>query len=263
MTPTAFVQPESQAAARLHGRVLARQTLDTRTRNAMFSLLAAHFVGVDRTTFNRDLEDKSCAILLEDDAGDLRGFSTMVVYESRAAGTPVSVVYSGDTIVDRAWWGSPALARTWVRAVRQLAPENEPRDVYWLLLTSGFRTYRFLPVFFREFYPRFDAVTPPRDATLLDVLAGERFGQQYDAASGVVRFVHPQILAPDLVTLPRHRMTRKNTEHGPVPDPHIAFFLERNPGFVRGDELVCLTRIDEQNLTPAGRRMARPSSLER
>ena len=100
MTPTAFVQPESQAAARLHGRVLARQTLDTRTRNAMFSLLSAHFVGVDRTTFDRDLEDKSCAILLEDDAGDLRGFSTMVVYESRAAGTPVSVVYSGDTIVD-------------------------------------------------------------------------------------------------------------------------------------------------------------------
>ena len=262
MTPTAFVQPESQAAARLHGRVVARQILDTRTRDAMFSLLAAHFVGVDRTTFDRDLADKSCAILLEDDSGDLRGFSTMVVYESRAGGTPVSVVYSGDTIVDRAWWGSPALARTWVRAVRQLAPDSAPRDVYWLLLTSGFRTYRFLPVFFREFYPRFDAVTPPPDAVLLDVLAGERFGQQYDAASGVVRFVHPQILAPDLVTLPRHRTTRKNTEHGRMPDPHIAYFLARNPGFVRGDELVCLTRIDEQNLTPAGRRMARPS-LER
>ena len=253
MTPTALVQPESQAAARLHGRVVARHTLDTRTRDAMFSLLAAHFVGVDRTTFERDLEDKSCAILLEDDAGDVRGFSTMVVYESCAAGTPISVVYSGDTIVDRAWWGSPALARTWVRAVRQLAPESEPRDVYWLLLTSGFRTYRFLPVFFREFYPRFDAATPPRNAALLDVLARERFGQHYDAASGVVRFEHPQILAPDLVTLPAGRM----------PDPHIAFFLERNPGFVRGDELVCLTRIDERNLTPAGRRMARASSLER
>jgi hypothetical protein len=219
----------------------------------MFSLLAAHFVGVDRTTFERDLEDKSCAILLEDDAGDVRGFSTMVVYESCAAGTPISVVYSGDTIVDRAWWGSPALARTWVRAVRQLAPESEPRDVYWLLLTSGFRTYRFLPVFFREFYPRFDAATPPRNAALLDVLARERFGRHYDAASGVVRFEHPQILAPDLVTLPEGR----------IPDPHIAFFLERNPGFVRGDELVCLTRIDERNLTPAGRRMARASSLER
>ena len=262
MTPTASVQPESQAVTRLHGRVVARQTLDIGTREAMFSLLAAHFVGVDRTAFERELADKSCAILLEDDAGDLRGFSTMVVYESRAAATSVSVVYSGDTIVDRAWWGTPALARTWVRAVQQLAPDSESREVYWLLLTSGFRTYRFLPVFFREFYPRFDAVMPPRDAELRDGLARERFGRQYDAASGVVRFVQPQILAPDLVTLPRQRMTRKNTEHEPVPDPHIAFFLECNPGFVRGDELVCLTRIDEQNLTPAGRRMSRPSSQE-
>jgi len=96
MTLTALVRPESQAAARLHGRVVARQTLDTKIRDAMFSLLAAHFVGVDRTTFDRDLEDKNCAILLEDEAGDVRGFSTMVVYESCASGRPISVVYSGE-----------------------------------------------------------------------------------------------------------------------------------------------------------------------
>jgi len=250
MTPTAFVQP--QAAARLRGRVVARQMLDPRTRDAMFALLTAHFAGVDRVTFDRDLDEKSCAILLDDGAGVLRGFTTMLVYESRVAGAPVSVIYSGDTIVERAWWGSPVLARTWIGAALDLAGDDGPRDVYWLLLTSGFRTYRFLPVFFREFYPRFDAATPPRHAGLLERLAAERFGPQYDRAAGVVRFVRPQVLAPDLITLPEGRM----------PDPHVAFFLDRNPGFVRGDELVCLTRIDERNLTPAGRRMARPS-LER
>ena len=249
MTPTAFVQSEPQAAARLQGRVAARQMLDLTTREAMFALLAAHFAGVDRATFDRDLDEKSGAILLEDDAGVLRGFSTMLVYESRVAGAPISVIYSGDTIVERSWWGSPALARTWISTALKVAPAGEPRDVYWLLLTSGFRTYRFLPVFFRDFYPRFDAAIPPREAGVLDVLARERFGRQYDPAAGVVRFVRPQVLAPDLIALPEGRR----------PDPHIAFFLERNPGFVFGDELVCLTRIDERNLTPAGRRMARPS----
>ena len=249
MTPTAFVQPELQAAARLQGRVVARQMLDLPTRDAMFALLAAHFAGVDRVTFDRDLDEKSCAILLEDGAGVLRGFTTMLVYESRVAGAPVSVIYSGDTIVERAWWGSPVLARTWIGAALNVRGDGRPKDVYWLLLTSGFRTYRFLPVFFRDFYPRFDAATPPRQAALLDRLADERFGRRYDAAAGVVRFVRPQVLAPDLITLPEGRM----------PDPHIAFFLERNPGFVQGDELVCLTRIDEGNLTPAGRRMVRPS----
>jgi hypothetical protein len=38
-------------------------------------------------------------------------------------------------------------------------------------------------------------------------------------------------------------------------DPHVAFFLNRNPGWRRGDELVCLTEIAFENLTPAGRRM--------
>jgi hypothetical protein len=248
MTPTAFVQPDSRASARLRGRVAGRHTLEPSTRDAMFGLLAAHFAGVDRVTFDRDLDEKSCAILLEDGAGILRGFTTMLAYESRAAGAKVSVIYSGDTIVERAWWGSPVLARTWIAAALNLAGRDQARDVYWLLLTSGFRTYRFLPVFFREFYPRFDAAAPAGSRELLDRLACERFGQQYDAAAGVVRFERPQVLAPDLMTLPEGR----------IPDPHIAFFLQRNPGFVRGDELACLTRIDQRNLTPAGRRMAAP-----
>jgi hypothetical protein len=256
MTPTVCaprVTPAPQAAGRLHGRVAARLALDPKTRDAMFALLAAHFAGVDRSTFDRDLDEKSCAILLEDSDGVLRGFTTLLVYESRVDGTAVSVIYSGDTIVERTWWGSPVLARTWIAAALTAAPAGDPREVYWLLLTSGFRTYRFLPVFFQEFYPRFDAVTPLRQARLLDSLAHERFGHEYDAGAGVVRFARPQVLAPDLIALPEGRM----------PDRHIAFFVERNAGFVRGDELVCLTRIDERNLTAAGRRMARTPSLER
>ena len=212
----------------------------------MFSLIGAHFTGVDRHTFDRDLDDKTGAILLEDDSGTLRGFSTIVAYESRAAGRPVAVVYSGDTIVERAWWGSPALARTWARAVRQLAPSDGQRDVYWLLLTSGFRTYRFLPVFFRDFTPRVNGPRGDSDAKLLEALAFERFGPQYDPPTGIVRLDRPQVLAPDLLALPEGRL----------PDPHIAFFVQRNPGYVNGDELACLARISDDNLTPAGRRMA-------
>ncbi|MFH7029318.1 MAG: hypothetical protein ACHBN1_28975 [Heteroscytonema crispum UTEX LB 1556] len=38
-------------------------------------------------------------------------------------------------------------------------------------------------------------------------------------------------------------------------DPHIQFFALHNPGHLQGDELVCLTEICEENLTPAGKRM--------
>ena len=41
-------------------------------------------------------------------------------------------------------------------------------------------------------------------------------------------------------------------------DPHVAFFLKRNPGHGDGDELVCLTELSDDNLTRAGRRMVAP-----
>ena len=130
--------------------------------------------------------------------------------------------------------------------MRQVAPVD-CGDVYWLLLTSGYRTYRFLSVFFRTFYPRYDEKTPAAAQALLDAVAAERFGARYDSATGLVRFEHPHTLAHDLVVVPTGRTA----------DPHVKFFLARNPGFVAGGELACLTRIHDDNLTPAGRRMAR------
>jgi hypothetical protein len=40
-------------------------------------------------------------------------------------------------------------------------------------------------------------------------------------------------------------------------DPHVAFFVQRNPRHAEGDELACLTRVHPDNFTAAGQRMAR------
>jgi len=232
----------------IRGRLVARSGLDRATRDAMLALLSGHFDGVEAGIFEADLAGKDHVILLEDEQGALQGFSTLHVYESRAAGAPVTVIYSGDTIVWRDVWGSPVLARTWIQSAAQLTGgARGAKDVYWLLLTSGFRTYRFLPVFYRRFHPRFDEPTPPVERHLIDALAAERFGSSYDQARGIVRFPRPQVLKPELLEVPVGRSR----------DPHIAFFLQANPGFVHGDELVCVTRVHEDNLTPAGRRMLR------
>jgi hypothetical protein len=122
-----------------------------------------------------------------------------------------------------------------------------PRGRYlWLLITSGFRTYRFLPVFWREFYPRHDVPASPHWKHTIDQLASERFGQRYDPGAGIVRLDHPQRLRGGLAGIP---VGRDN-------DPHVAFFAARNPGHARGDELACVTELTPGNLTPAGRRMA-------
>ncbi|MGV3532088.1 MAG: hypothetical protein ACO1QR_06930 [Chthoniobacteraceae bacterium] len=224
--------------------LLPRDTLFHAQREEMFSLLSSHFEGVTRAQFERDLAEKNWVIEIRRD-GCLMGFSTLLVCELEFEGQPITAIYSGDTIVAPEAWGSPALARTWIAAVNHLSAGSGLRPCYWLLLTSGFRTYRFLPVFWREFFPHYALQTPAAGQRLLDHLASSHYGSSYDPATGIVRFAQPQRLRGKLGDTPENRTL----------DPHIAFFLSRNPGHHHGDELVCITEISERNLTAAGRRM--------
>lgn len=229
----------------MRSRLVRREDLGETEREAMLELLSVHFSGVTRERFESDLVEKNWALLLEED-GRLRGFSTLLIYETvPPGGEPVTVVYSGDTIVERGAWGTAALPKSWIASVRALRERYPQGRLWWLLLTSGFRTYRFLPVFWREFWPRHDASTPPETQELLDSLARERFSACFSPETGVVRFPEPQVLREGLDEIPEGRLG----------DPHVAFFLEKNPGWARGDELVCLTELAAENLTPAGRRM--------
>lgn len=230
----------------MKSRLVAREALSGKEKATMLALLSAHFQGVTPERFAADLEEKSWVLLLEDEGG-LRGFSTLSIYETTGPeGEPLTVVYSGDTIMERGAWSTAALPKSWITAVRSLR-ERYPRGrLIWLLLTSGFRTYRFLPVFWRDFWPRHGAPMPAEIRELRDHLAKERFGACY--RDGIVHFPEPQVLRDGLDEVPEGRRR----------DPHVAFFLEANPGWMRGDELVCVTELAEENLTPAGRRMWRP-----
>ncbi len=240
------------AAATIQFQLVPRAELSAVEKAEMFSLLERHFGGVTREQFARDLAEKNLAVLLRR-GPSLVGFTTQLAYSTRSEDETVNVIYSGDTIVAPEAWGSTALPRAWVAGVEALRASLPPGKCYWLLLTSGFRTYRFLPVFWREFYPRFDHPTPAARQRLLDQLARDKFGNQFNSATGVVRFEHPQKLRSGLDEIPAGRET----------DPHIEFFLNRNPGHAQGDELVCLTELCRENLTAAGRRMmpAHPNEL--
>ena len=229
------------------GTIVRRAELTLSNEDQMLGLMQAHFCDVSPQQFRRDLDEKNWAILITDEVGRLWGFSTLLFYAATFEGRQFDVVYSGDTIVDAGARADPVLARTWIKAVNRLRGQAGAKPVYWLLLTSGFRTYRFLSVFWRAFWPRYDAPTPPNTQRLLWGLARERFGEIFDPDSGIVRFPNPQRLRNDLLEIPPGRLA----------DPHVAFFAAHNPDFRAGDELVCLCELSEGNLTIAGRRMVR------
>ncbi|MEJ2111761.1 MAG: hypothetical protein P8Z37_17995 [Acidobacteriota bacterium] len=148
-------------------------------------------------------------------------------------------LFSGDTIVEPQHWQNSKLAGSFGHIMLRLMDENPDSFIYWLLISKGFRTYRFLPVFFNRFYPVHYEKTPPEYLNLIREVALYKFKEDFDAGNGVVRSdVLSDRLKPEMCEIPEGRKS----------DPHVHFFLARNPTFYKGDELVCLADISRENL---------------
>ena len=234
----------------MNGHIVRTGDLAADTRAAMYRLFCSQFSNVSKEDFERDLEDKNWVLLLTDAGGQLTGFSSMDVFDQAFGDRELTLVYSGDTVVDSSTWSDSALSYFWMGAIDWLRRHYGKDSIYWFLLVSGYRTYRFLPVYSELFYPRFDKPTPEDIQALMHQMAEARFNGHYDRESGIVRLDTPSILKNKYCGIPEHRMK----------DPHIAFFAECNPGHSQGDELVCFSALSEDKLTPLGKRMFRKGS---
>lgn len=218
--------------------------LSCKEREAMFLLHRRYFERVQRERFDSDLAEKDWVIRLHD-GERIVGFSTQRLLTLEWADRPRHFLFSGDTIVDRAHWHEQGLAGAFGHVMLRLMRERGETDLYWFLITKGYRTYRFLPTFFHEFVPGPAAPSNGHDvgdselSALLHAVASARYGTAFDAERGIiVAGPESDCLRPELRAIPEAKRR----------DPHVAFFLDRNPGFIRGDELVCLARIQRSNL---------------
>lgn len=196
-------------------------------------LFASAYDGAERARFERDLAEKQKIILLCDrDTGALKGFSTVTVQGMpRGRGR---VVFSGDTVIDRAYWGQKQLQIAFTRLLLRLKLRAAHEPLYWFLISKGYRTYMLLANAFPRAVPRCDRPDDPVLRSALDALATSRFGAAYSVDTGIVRFQHEhervrEGLAP---------ITQRHLEN-----PHVRFFTARNPGHAAGDELACLAEV--------------------
>jgi hypothetical protein len=235
---------------RLAGSLVPRAQLTVADRDRMYELLSTYFDFTVRKRFEEDLEEKESVVVLRDSAdGQIQGFSTIARMEIIVDSRNIVAFFSGDTIVARDYWGETILSRLWSQTVFAegdlIRAERPSTEVFWFLICSGYKTYRFLPVFFREFYPCPTSATPPDIKRILDALGSAKFGPQYRADAGIVRFAHPTPLRAGVAEVTDRRMN----------DPMVAFFNAVNPGHARGDELACITAVSRTNVTRAGARM--------
>jgi hypothetical protein len=202
--------------------------------------MQTYYLNVNAEKFRSDLNDKDLVILLHQN-GTIHGFSTWDLTQYEIRGRKVNIIFSGDTIIEKKHWCSLALPIAWGNLMLSALAQYPDRELYWFLTSKGYKTYRFLPVFFREFYPSCLQKTPAFEKTLMDSFAGYKFGGQYQPFTGILTATDgAQTLVPGVADITDAR--RKN--------PHIVFFEKMNPGNARGEELVCLARCQPDNINP-------------
>jgi hypothetical protein len=230
---------------RLSASVRPRSEVSAAQVERMYALYAAYYAATAPDRFAADLQAKDYVIELTE-CGELRGFSTLAVLDFYAAGAARRAIYSGDTIIEHRFWGEQALAQAFCRFAGTLHAADPATPLCWFLITKGHRTYRYLSVFAHDFAPHPERASSPIAAECIDVLARNRFGTAWKPELGIVRFDEGSRghLDPKW-TQPRTTLALR---------PEVRFFLDRNPGHARGDELCCLTELTALNLRSYARR---------
>lgn len=226
--------------------VVSTIELDAPMRRAMCDLYMTCYEATTPEQFEQDLIHKDEALLLHV-GSQLVGFTTLRVFDAIWQGEAIRVVFSGDTVVDRRHWGQQTLSLHWVRRMGQIKRARPDKRLVWLLLVKGHRTYRYLHVFAKRFYPR-EGEHDASLAALSTHLAQLEFLGDYNPESGLVEFVPSRgQLKPALAEARPEEMCR----------PGVAYFLQRNPGYRLGHELVCVCDVEEDNMKPMTLRLFR------
>lgn len=217
--------------------VLYASDFDDVLLDRAFSIYQMCYSPTEKAVFESDFRAKTFAVLIRKN-GSLVGFSTAEVL-TIASGA--RVIFSGDTVTHPEHRGTQALPAAWLHHSGKIWAEAPDVPLFWMLITKGHRTFRYLPAFSREYQPSPDWQMDPSSKAIMDELAFSKFGGRYDPHSGIIEADEA------LPTRVSEAVTARSNNR------YAVFFERCNPGFDQGDELVTLCQLAPDKLTPRAR----------
>lgn len=212
-------------------------------RATMFGLLSLEFLGTRREDFIHDLEEKDAVALLRKESrdGEIVGFSTLMLLELPIDGRKVRAVFSGDTTVLPEFRSSGGIGVEVGRYFMKALEKFPDHEIYYILISKGWRTYKVLPFFFKNFAPKHDAPTSIHDKAVMDAFGRVKYPEDYDPDQGLIMF-----------SKETQRLIPGSIDAVPPQDPdlHTQFFLKKNPTYLSGTELVCVGSVQVANFAP-------------
>ncbi len=232
---------------KLQGDIFPVNELTKNDERVMFSLMEEYYSKINWENFKKDLHEKKWVVLLKNQKEEIKGFSTLMLFDINNDGHSIKVVFSGDTIIHSDYWGTLELPMVWGKFVLIDLPEKFPGNrFYWILISKGYKTYRLLPTHFKTFYPSYKRKIPKFEKRVMNKVLGKKYPDRYDSKTGII-FSNGQ---SDYL---KNGVADISSEH--LNNPHIAYFAMMNSGYSKGDELACIAEANIDNLKPYTQRL--------
>ena len=203
---------------------------------SLFELMERYYSGMFIEQFIQDFKSKDEVILLLSNEEKIVGFSTVQKMELTIEDKKVLALFSGDTVLEKEFWGNGALGFAFARYLVRVKIQNMWTPTYWFLISKGYKTYLLMTNNFSCHFPRYDKKTPDDIQDLMDKFYRARYFDSYVQKSGTI---HPQkgnvFLKVDVAEIDQNMLLMQ---------PKIKFFNETNPKWREGAELACIARVD-------------------
>lgn len=217
----------------LSARVVPVSDVSDEALRRMYALFERYYTCTSFEAFVEDFRAKDAVILLSD--GEIQGFSTLQEVRIEVDGRVHVGMFSGDTVVDRAWWGTKVLGRAFLWHLLKRRLRHLFRPYWWILISKGYKTYLLMANNFPEHHPNADGPSPPDRLAIRDAFAVRLFGRWYDPARGVVAFEQSRGQLRQGIADVTPALVAQN--------PRVALFERLNPTWREGTELVCLAAM--------------------
>ena len=210
------------------------KSLKPEQRQRLFQIMNLYYDNLSREQFEIDLNEKTHVILLLERSRKLCGFSTLLKKRMVVDGKSIIALYSGDTVLDREYWGNGALGLAFGRYLTRVKWENLTTPVYWFLISKGYKTYLLMTNNFPTHYPRYEKPTPAPIQKIMKAFYSEKFGDLYRE--------HQSLVVPQGVSCAL-KVRVADIDESLLKHPRIAFFAERNIHWQKGHELACVAQV--------------------
>lgn len=201
----------------------------------MYSIYEKYYENTQFKIFSSDFAKKSGAFLIRHPkTNEIVGFSTVMDCEISVNGKIHHAFFSGDTVIEKEFWGNRALQRAMYRYLIQKKLKHPTEAVYWMLISKGFKTYLLLANNYFSYFPHYNNKNQHL-APIVDAYCRQYFDKYYDADKGILNFGNDyQPLKGDVAPITQDMLNR---------NAKIRFFEQCNPDWAYGTELPCIGEI--------------------